>query len=183
MAHSSDILVVGAGPVGLAMALELHRHGSPCRIIEQATAAHQQSRASDIHARTLEAFLHETEPARLDAGMMREVVLGRDPKTATVLERLKAEHPALNNSEIANICYVFSGRKPDVRSVGNILDETPIPLKTFRRFDPGQGFLLPPSLDDWLPREHLARFIAELVDEHLDLSRIYAGSCPFLHSR
>jgi hypothetical protein len=42
---------------------------------------------------------------------------------------LKAEHPALNNSEIANICYVFSGRKPDVRSVGNILDETPIPLR------------------------------------------------------
>jgi transposase len=47
--------------------------------------------------------------------------------------------------------------------------------KTFRRFDPDQGFLLPPSLDDWLPQEHLARFIAELVDEHLDLSRIHAG--------
>lgn len=34
---------------------------------------------------------------------------------------------------------------------------------------------MPPSLDDWLPAEHLARFIAELVDEHLDLSRIGAG--------
>ena len=45
--------------------------------------------------------------------------------------------------------------------------------KTFRSFDPGQGLLLPPSLDDWLPGEHLARFVAELVDEHLDLSRIY----------
>ncbi|KMV14807.1 IS1182 family transposase [Mycobacterium heckeshornense] len=47
--------------------------------------------------------------------------------------------------------------------------------KTFRRFDPDQGLLLPPSLDDWLPAEHLARFIAELVDEHLDLSRIGAA--------
>jgi len=47
--------------------------------------------------------------------------------------------------------------------------------KTFRFFDPEQGLLLPPSLDDWLPAEHLARFIAELVDEHLDLSRIHAG--------
>jgi transposase len=47
--------------------------------------------------------------------------------------------------------------------------------KTFRAFDPGQGLLLPPSLDDWLPAEHLARFIAELVDEHLDLSRIRAA--------
>lgn len=47
--------------------------------------------------------------------------------------------------------------------------------KTFRRFDPDQGLLLPPSLDDWLPAERLARFIAELVDEHLDLSRIHAA--------
>jgi transposase len=47
--------------------------------------------------------------------------------------------------------------------------------KAFRVFDPGQGLLLPPSLDDWLPAEHLARFIAELVDEHLDLSRVRAG--------
>ena len=47
--------------------------------------------------------------------------------------------------------------------------------ETFRSFDPGQGLLLPPSLDDWLAAEHLVRFIAELVDEHLDLSRIQAG--------
>lgn len=47
--------------------------------------------------------------------------------------------------------------------------------KTFRRFDPDQQFLLPPSLDEWLPAEHLARFVAELVDEHLDLSRIGAA--------
>ena len=45
--------------------------------------------------------------------------------------------------------------------------------KTFRLFAPNQGLLLPPSLDEWLPAEHLARFIAELVDEHLDLSRIH----------
>ncbi len=57
--------------------------------------------------------------------------------------------------------------------------------KTFRPFDPDQVLLLPPSLDDWLPAEHLARFVAELVDEHLDLSRIRAaftegrGAPPF----
>ena len=47
--------------------------------------------------------------------------------------------------------------------------------KTFRPFAPDQMLLLPPSLDDWLPAEHLARFIAELVEEHLDLSRVYAS--------
>jgi len=47
--------------------------------------------------------------------------------------------------------------------------------KTFRRFQPDQLLLVPPSLDEWLPQEHLARFIADLVDEHLDLSGFYAG--------
>ena len=36
-----------------------------------------------------------------------------------------------------------------------------------------QGLLLPPSLEDWLPEGHLARFVAEVV-ETLDLSAIYA---------
>ena len=36
-----------------------------------------------------------------------------------------------------------------------------------------QLFLVPPSLQDWLPQDHLARFIAEVMNE-LDLSAIYA---------
>ena len=46
--------------------------------------------------------------------------------------------------------------------------------KTFRSYDQGQMFLMPPSLDDWLPKDHTARFISEVVDELLDLSVIYA---------
>jgi transposase len=46
--------------------------------------------------------------------------------------------------------------------------------KTFRQFDPDQMLLMPPSLDEWLPQGHLARFVAELVDEVLDLSAVYA---------
>jgi hypothetical protein len=33
------------------------------------------------------------------------------------------------------------------------------------------GYLLPPSVDDWLNQDHLARFIVEVVD-HLDLSNL-----------
>lgn len=36
--------------------------------------------------------------------------------------------------------------------------------------------MLPPSLDEWLPEGHLARFVAELVDEVLDLGPILASS-------
>jgi len=43
--------------------------------------------------------------------------------------------------------------------------------KTFRRYVPEQALLLPPSLSDWVPEGHLARFVSDVVDE-LDLSKI-----------
>ena len=47
--------------------------------------------------------------------------------------------------------------------------------KTFRSYDTSQMFLLPPSLDEWLPEDHSARFISEVVEELLDLDGIYAS--------
>ena len=43
---------------------------------------------------------------------------------------------------------------------------------SFRRYDPDQSFLLPPSPRDWLPEEHLAYFISDTV-ESLDLRAFY----------
>ncbi len=45
-------------------------------------------------ARTLEDFFTDTEPARLDTGMMRDLVMSHDPSSAVVLERLQSEHAA-----------------------------------------------------------------------------------------
>jgi transposase len=45
--------------------------------------------------------------------------------------------------------------------------------KTYRPYVPEQDFLLPPSLRDWLPDDHLAYFVSDLVDQ-LDLSAITA---------
>src|SRR6516165_3335306 len=42
-------------------------------------------------------------------------------------------------------------------------------MSNFRQFDRATGFLLPPSLDEWLPERHLARFVVEVIDG-LDLS-------------
>jgi len=47
--------------------------------------------------------------------------------------------------------------------------------KKFRSYDQHQSFLLPPSLDDWLPDGHTARFVSEVVDDMLDLGAIYAS--------
>ena len=43
--------------------------------------------------------------------------------------------------------------------------------KTYRPYVPEQDLLLPPSLRDWLPDDHLAYFVSDLVDQ-LDLSAI-----------
>jgi transposase len=43
--------------------------------------------------------------------------------------------------------------------------------KTYRPYVPEQDLLLPPSLRDWLPEEHLAYFVSDLIDQ-LDLSAI-----------
>jgi transposase len=37
-------------------------------------------------------------------------------------------------------------------------------MSNFREFDRETGFLLPPSLDEWLPERHLARFVVEVID-------------------
>lgn len=51
---TDTVLVVGAGPVGLTMALELARYGVPVRLVEKATARAGTSRAIAIWPRTLE---------------------------------------------------------------------------------------------------------------------------------
>jgi transposase len=43
--------------------------------------------------------------------------------------------------------------------------------KTFRSYLPEQDLLLPPSLREWLPDDHLAYFVSDVVDQ-LDLSAI-----------
>jgi len=51
-------------------------------------------------------------------------------------------------------------------------------MSNFRPINRDTGFLLPPSVDEWLPQRHLARFVVEVVDR-LDLSELekaYRGS-------
>lgn len=51
-------------------------------------------------------------------------------------------------------------------------------MSNFRPVDRATPYLLPPSVEDWLPADHLARFVVEIVDQ-LDLrglERAYRGS-------
>ena len=80
----ADVLVVGAGPVGLTMAAELARHGASCRIIDRLVQPLPYCRAIGVTPRTLEVS-DDMGLARdmIDAGIwiegMRSIVDGHPP--------------------------------------------------------------------------------------------------------
>jgi len=47
--------------------------------------------------------------------------------------------------------------------------------KRFRKWDVGQQWLLPPSVQQFVPKGHLAHFVRELVRNELNLSEIFAS--------
>ena len=56
-------------------------------------------------------------------------------------------------------------------------------MNNFRTIDRQTGFLLPPSVDEWLPEKHLARFVVEVIDG-MDLRAMSgsyrgSGSAPY----
>ena len=56
-------------------------------------------------------------------------------------------------------------------------------MSNFRDVDRQTAFLLPPSVDEWLPERHLARFIVEVIDG-LDLGGMigaYRGAGSAAH--
>ena len=57
------------------------------------------------------------------------------------------------------------------------------PMSRFVPVDRDTAYLLPPSVDEWLPKDHLARFVVEVID-WLDLSELtvqYAGRGSAAH--
>jgi 2-polyprenyl-6-methoxyphenol hydroxylase-like FAD-dependent oxidoreductase len=77
----NGILVAGAGPAGLALALQAHDHGGDVRVIDRRPAAFRPSRALILHSRTLEVLrplgITQALLARADIAPTADLHLGR----------------------------------------------------------------------------------------------------------
>ena len=63
--YDTDVLIVGAGPVGLTLACALRHHGVECRIMEERTEPKPYSRANNFWARPQELLAGIGVRARL----------------------------------------------------------------------------------------------------------------------
>jgi 2-polyprenyl-6-methoxyphenol hydroxylase-like FAD-dependent oxidoreductase len=101
MFHQPDpeVLVVGAGPVGLVTALFLQRHGVRVEIIDMHQRAHQQSYALAIHPRTLRTLDEAGLSERLIASGRKLTKVayyeGRERRAEIDYSRLASKHPYL----------------------------------------------------------------------------------------
>ncbi|MFE1927030.1 FAD-dependent monooxygenase [Streptomyces asoensis] len=118
MAHTTttDVLIAGAGPVGLSAAAELRRHGVQCRLVDRLPARLPYAKAVGIQPRTLEiwdrmglartmleaaavlrgqlVYVNGRERARLDLTLPPEVPYGFAALPQYDTERLLEEYVA-----------------------------------------------------------------------------------------
>ena len=73
---TQNVLIIGAGPVGLTLAIELARYAVPVRIVEKAAHRTDKSKALVLWSRTLELLDHQpggSEPF-LEVGFKADAV-------------------------------------------------------------------------------------------------------------
>jgi putative polyketide hydroxylase len=78
MSDNPEVLIIGAGPVGLSAALALGRAGIRCLVLERRSEFSRYPKANGVHARTMEIFREwgVVKPIRdLTAGMPDEVTI------------------------------------------------------------------------------------------------------------
>ena len=108
----NDVLVVGAGPVGLTAACQLARLGVPVRVVEALARPTTESRAVGVHARSLEMLASLGVLDRLEARGRRiaalEMVDGATGRTRARMELAEAptRHP-----------YVLDVPQPDTEEI------------------------------------------------------------------
>jgi 2-polyprenyl-6-methoxyphenol hydroxylase-like FAD-dependent oxidoreductase len=112
MNTTDEVLVVGAGPVGLTTACQLARHGVPVRVVDSLEQPTTESRAVGVHARSLEMLAALGVLPQLESRGRRIGALGMlDGRTGATRTRIdvtgiSSRHP-----------YVLDVPQPDTEAV------------------------------------------------------------------
>lgn len=97
--HREDVLIVGAGPVGLTLAIQLRRFGVQVRIIDTAAEPSTETKAMAVHSRTLELLRDlGVADAFVAAGVKIERFVAYDRKRPILtyeFDRLRTVYPFL----------------------------------------------------------------------------------------
>lgn len=98
----------------------------------------QRAEETGSSERTLYRRISRFESEGMDSLFTAEGAKRRalPPAVRRFIVDLKAEHPPMRPNEIAAVCYVRFGRRPDYRTVERVLSEEPMPLRMVRRFPP-----------------------------------------------
>jgi 2-polyprenyl-6-methoxyphenol hydroxylase-like FAD-dependent oxidoreductase len=102
----TQVLIVGAGPVGLTLALDLGRRGVRCTLVEKNPTSIQLPKMERCNARTMEIFrrlgvMEDVRAAGLRADAPMDVFLARSMSDETALCHLPYPSPAAAKAEIA----------------------------------------------------------------------------------
>jgi 2-polyprenyl-6-methoxyphenol hydroxylase-like FAD-dependent oxidoreductase len=94
---NSNVLIAGAGPVGLAMAADLARYGVSVRLVEKSPERTDKSKALVLWSRTLELMdrMDCTVPFLTTGKKVTavNVTAGKEPITKVTIDEVKTPHP------------------------------------------------------------------------------------------
>ena len=89
----TDVLVIGAGPTGLVLALWLANLGVKVRILDKTAEPGTTSRALAVQARTLELYRQLDRSKSLGEGRAGDALAVRDDRLGPDALRLPADLP------------------------------------------------------------------------------------------
>ncbi len=84
---------------------------------------------------------------------------------------LKAEYPPMRVNEVATICFIRTGRRPDDKTIKRVLSEHAIPERTARRFPPYHQITDPMERRRAIVRLHLEGWNRKSIAGYLETSR------------
>ena len=149
--YDTDVLIVGAGPVGLTLACALRHHGVNCRILEERTEPKRYSRANNFWARPQELLASIGVRDRLAERAYRvdaiNTILNGRPVNPIEVARVASPYPHLlySGQDVieATLSDLVAERGPAVERGCKVtaLDQDADGVDiTFKHSDTGEGF-------------------------------------------